>query len=252
MPHKTPTAHRGRICRKTPPCGVWIASCCICCASPPLLEPFIGQHFWSSSIAPGVATSTSRGESSTRYLATHQEIFTVSVHTAGKRRAARLLPLFSLWALTQRDRADIAPAIGHRRSESSPWTKRTCDRCCQRVRPCSALRIRIGGSGCGRRVWERWLRAVRVGAVLSIKVLQLCWWCSSYVSCVCARVWCCVLRRARAAVMPGVMPLQFPMGDERQQLESFQLAARRPRGWVRTQTTKRKKPPGGRPRRDRF
>ena len=46
------------------------------------------------------------------YVSTMQGIFTVTVPTAAERRADRLFPLVSLWALTQRDRADIVPATG--------------------------------------------------------------------------------------------------------------------------------------------
>ena len=46
------------------------------------------------------------------YVSTMQGIFTVTVPTAGERRADRIFPLVSLWALTQRDRADVAPATG--------------------------------------------------------------------------------------------------------------------------------------------
>ena len=46
------------------------------------------------------------------YVTTFNAIFTVSVHTASERRAARIFPLISLWALTQRGRADIAPTTG--------------------------------------------------------------------------------------------------------------------------------------------
>ena len=46
------------------------------------------------------------------YVTTCIQIFTVSVHTAGERRAARVFPLVSLWALAHRDRASIAPSTG--------------------------------------------------------------------------------------------------------------------------------------------
>ena len=46
------------------------------------------------------------------YVTTGQEVFNVSVQTAGERRAARIFPFVSLWAMTQRDRATIVPATG--------------------------------------------------------------------------------------------------------------------------------------------
>ena len=47
------------------------------------------------------------------YSTTASEVFAVSVLTAAERRAARVFPLISLWALAQRDRAGIAPAAGN-------------------------------------------------------------------------------------------------------------------------------------------
>jgi hypothetical protein len=46
------------------------------------------------------------------YVATCQKLFTVSVRTAGERRADRIFSRIAFWTLTQRDRAEIAPATG--------------------------------------------------------------------------------------------------------------------------------------------
>ena len=46
------------------------------------------------------------------FVNTDKKIFTISVPTAGERRAAHIFPLVSLWALTQRDRAGVMPATG--------------------------------------------------------------------------------------------------------------------------------------------
>ena len=44
------------------------------------------------------------------YVSTKQRLYAVSVLTAGKRRSARIFPVVQIWALTQRGRAEIAPA----------------------------------------------------------------------------------------------------------------------------------------------
>ena len=44
------------------------------------------------------------------YISTVKQLCTVSVRTAGEQRAVRIFPLVRIWALTQRDRAEIAPA----------------------------------------------------------------------------------------------------------------------------------------------
>ena len=49
---------------------------------------------------------------SVHYPKTRLRRSTISVLIASERRAARIFPLISVWALTQRDRADIAPATG--------------------------------------------------------------------------------------------------------------------------------------------
>ena len=45
-------------------------------------------------------------------VGTGLRILTVPIHAASEQRATRIFPLIFLWALTQRDRADIAPATG--------------------------------------------------------------------------------------------------------------------------------------------
>ena len=46
------------------------------------------------------------------YISIIQGIYTAPVQTAGERRAARIFPIISLWALTQRDHTCLAPAAG--------------------------------------------------------------------------------------------------------------------------------------------